>query len=105
MPALVSVVLTALLAQQIPQEAVTFRSETQLVMLPFHVIQNENHITNLKASDVILLEDGKPRQFTIFDSPETQGRIPLELVLLFDSNPKIDYFWDPKDVFRFVRPA
>ena len=105
MPALLSVALTALLAQQIPQPEVTFRAETQLVMLPFHVAQNGTHITTLKSSDIVLLEDGKPRQFTIFDSPETQGRIPLELVLLFDTNPKIDYFWDPKDVFRFVRPT
>ena len=102
MPAFLFVALAALFAQQVPQEPVTFHSETQLVMLSFHVTQDGNHVTNLKASDVILLEDGKPREFTIFDSPETQGRMPLELVLLFDTNPKIDYFWDPKDVFRFA---
>lgn len=102
MAAFLSVALFALLAQQTPQEPVTFQAETQLVMLPFHVGQDGNHVTNLKPSDFILLEDGKPRQFTVFDSPETQGRIPLELVLLFDTNPKIDYFWDPKDVFRFT---
>jgi hypothetical protein len=28
--------------------------------------------------------------------------MPLELVLLFDANPKIDYFWDPAAVFRFI---
>jgi hypothetical protein len=49
-----------------------------------------------------LFEDGKPRPFTIFDSPATKGRMPLELVLLFDVNPAIPYFWDPADVFRFI---
>jgi VWFA-related protein len=101
-PGFLSVALAVLLAQQVPQEQVTFHSETQLVMLSFHVARDGNHVTNLKSSDVILLEDGKPRQFTIFDSPETLGRMPLELVLLFDTNPKIDYFWDPKDVFHFI---
>ena len=28
--------------------------------------------------------------------------MPLELVLLFDVNPAIPYFWDPADVFRFI---
>jgi hypothetical protein len=102
MPAFLSVALAVFLAQQVPQEPVTFHSETQLVMLPFHVAHDGNHVINLKSGDVLLLEDGKPRQFTIFDSPETEGRMPLELVLLFDTNSKIDYFWDPKDVFRFV---
>ncbi|MGA7241230.1 MAG: hypothetical protein WBY44_36445 [Bryobacteraceae bacterium] len=50
----------------------------------------------------MLLEDGKPREFTIFDSPATQGRMPLELVLLFDANPPISFFWDPVEVFRFI---
>jgi hypothetical protein len=50
----------------------------------------------LKPSDVVLLEDGKPREFTIFDSASTQGRMPPELVLLFDTNPTIPYFWIPR---------
>ncbi len=95
-------VLAALLARQTPPEPVTFHSETQLVMLPFYVTQKSTHVTNLKSTDFVLLEDGKQREFTIFDRPETQTRIPVEIVLLFDTNPKIDYFWDPKDVFRFV---
>ncbi len=28
--------------------------------------------------------------------------MPLELVLLFDANPRIEYFWDPAAVFRFI---
>src|SRR5580704_3266931 len=80
----------------------TFSAQTKLVLLPFHVRQGKNFVPDLKAEDVTLFEDGKPRPFTIFDSPATQGRLPLELVLLFDVNPAIPYFWDPADVFRFI---
>jgi len=81
----------------------TFRAHTTLVLLSFHVRHDENFVRDLDARDVTLFEDGKPRPFTIFDSPATQGRMPLELVLLFDDNPAIKYFWDPAEVFRFVR--
>ena len=85
-----------------PSAAVTFQSQTRLVLLSFHVARGKNYVTNLNPADVVLLEDGKKRDFTIFDSPATQGRMPLELVLLFDVNPKIEYFWDPAAVFRFI---
>lgn len=90
--------------QQAPQEppSVTFHSQTRLVLLSFHVTHGKDYVTDLKPANVVLLEDGKQRDFTIFDSPATQGRMPLELVLLFDTNPKIEYFWDPTDVFRFI---
>jgi VWFA-related protein len=91
------------LGQEPPQPAsVTFHSQTRLVLLSFHVTHGKNYVTDLKPADVVLLEDGKRRDFTIFDSAATQGRIPLELVLLFDANPKINYFWDPAAVFRFI---
>ena len=73
-----------------------------MVLLSFHVRHGKGFVPDLKADDVTLFEDGKPRQFTIFDSPSTAGRMPLELVLLFDVNPAIPYFWDPTDVFRFI---
>jgi hypothetical protein len=98
--------LTLLLATSAaaPQEpaVVNFSTQTRLVLLSFHVRQGTQFVPDLKAEDVTLFEDGKPRPFTIFDSPATQGRIPLELVLLFDVNPAIPYFWDPADVFRFT---
>jgi hypothetical protein len=90
--------------QQPPADepTVTFRAQTHLVLLSFHVAHGKSYVPDLKKSDVVLLEDGKPREFTIFDSPATQGRMPLELVLLFDANSPIDYFWDPVEVFRFI---
>jgi hypothetical protein len=71
-------------------------------MLSFHALRGKNYAGNISRDAVELLEDGKPRAFTIFDSPATLGRMPLELVLLFDTNPKINYFWDPTGVFRFI---
>ena len=98
--------LTLLLATSAaPQQepaVVSFSAQTRLVLLPFHVRQGKHFVPDLIAQDVTLFEDGKPRPFTIFDSPATQGRIPLELVLLFDVNPAIPFFWDPADVFRFI---
>lgn len=88
-------------AQQEPA-GVSFKAQTSLVLLSFHVRHGKNFVPDLQAGDVTLFEDGKPRLFTIFESPATQGRMPLELVLLFDVNPAIPYFWDPADVFRFV---
>jgi hypothetical protein len=92
---------TSAAAQQEPA-VVSFSAQTRLVLLSFHVRQGKHFVPDLKAGEVTLFEDGKPRPFTIFDGPATQGRMPLELVLLFDVNPAIPYFWDPADVFRFI---
>ena len=91
-------------AQQPPQDQApaTFQSQARLVLLPFRVSRGKNYATDLAQSAVTLLEDGKPREFTIFDTPTSQGRLPIEIVLLFDTNPKIEYMWDPQDVFRFI---
>jgi hypothetical protein len=97
-----SLLLAASAAAQQEPAVVNFSAQTKLVLLSFHVSKGKNLVPDLKAGDVTLLEDGKPRPFTIFDGPGTQGRMPLELVLLFDVNPAIPYFWDPSDVFRFI---
>lgn len=100
-PFLTLLLATSAAAQQDPP-VVRFSAQTRLVLLSFHVKKGKTFVADLKAEDVTLIEDGKPRPFTIFDSPATQGRMPLELVLLFDVNPAIRYFWDPADVFRFI---
>lgn len=84
-----------LLAQQAPPVSTPpiFRSQTELVLLSFHVTQGKHDVTDLTPADVLLLEDGKPRDFSIFDSPAAKIRMPLDLVLLFDTNPAIPYFW------------
>jgi hypothetical protein len=78
---------TLALAQQTPQDssAPTFRSQSDLVLVPFHVTRGNLYVPDLKAGDVVLLEDGHPRDFSIFEGPDTRSRTPLELVLLFDT--------------------
>jgi VWFA-related protein len=61
----------------------TFQSQSNLVVIPFHVSQGKYYVPNLKSTDFVLLEDGKPRKFTFFEAPGSTQRT-LELVLLFD---------------------
>jgi len=88
-------------SQPDPGEPV-FRSQSHLVLLPFRVTRGKNYVTGLTQADVVLLQDGKPRPFTIFDTPGSGARLPVELVLLFDVTPRIQNLWDPDDVFRFI---
>jgi hypothetical protein len=92
LPGLLLLALGVCQGQEAPPEPVTFHAQTRLVLLSFHVTHGKNYATDLKPADVVLLEDGKPREFTIFDSPATLGRMPLELVILFDTNPRIEYW-------------
>lgn len=51
-------------------------------MVPFHVTRGDVYAQGLKAGDVVVLEDGHPRGFSIFEGPDTQRRIPVELIPL-----------------------
>src|SRR5690348_6678959 len=76
--------------------SLTFHAQTRLVLLSFHSARGANYRADLQPADVVLLEDGIPRSFTVFDSPTTNGRMPLELVLLFDTNRAAAELWNPK---------
>jgi hypothetical protein len=78
------------LGQQSPQDSSpsTFHAQSNLVMIPFHVARNNSYVQDLKTKDVVLLEDGHPRDFSIFEGPDAQSRTPVELVLLFDTTIK-----------------
>jgi hypothetical protein len=102
--ALISATVLAL-AQQTPQDsaAPTFRSQSNLVLVPFHVTRGNHYVQDLKVSDVVLLEDGRPRDFTIFEGPAMQRRTPVELVLLFDTTRMpMGGGWRVKDVYDFT---
>ena len=75
------------LSQAAPQDSSssTFQSQASLVLVPFNVVRDKLFVPDLKSSDVVLLEDGHPRSFTAFEGPATGRRIPLELLLLFDT--------------------
>jgi hypothetical protein len=90
-------------AQQPAGGPVAFQTQARLVMLPFHAARGDTNLADLSKSDVVLLEDGRPREFSIFDVPSGTDRMPVELVLLFDANPQAGELWNPADVYEFVK--
>jgi hypothetical protein len=89
-----------------------FDSNAKLVLVPFHVQRGKYFAADLQPSDFILREDGHPRAFTTFEGPNTAHPLPLELILLFDTTPRVvvskDGFptpiWalDPKVDYEFI---
>ena len=75
----------AALAQPAPREPElpAFHAQSNLVILPFQISRNKHFATDLTAADVVLLEDGVPRKFSVFEGP--QEHTPVELLLLFDA--------------------
>jgi len=73
------------------------------VLVPFNVVRGKYFALDVKPEDVALLDNGKPRGFTVFEGPGTGRRPPLELVLLFDTTTlpppesKIKVLWTPWD--------
>jgi hypothetical protein len=64
------------------QETAVFHAGTSLVLVPFHVARNSKYVSDLKAEDVQLWEDGAPRQFSVFEFAGSTKR-QVDLVLLF----------------------
>lgn len=90
----------ASLAQQPPEEPdrPAFRVQTSLVVVPFQFRRGSRSISELAPADLVLLEDGVPRSFTIFEPPPV--RLTLDIAVMFDvTNPRADQgktvgFWD-----------
>jgi VWFA-related protein len=66
------------------QGDVVFRSDSTLALTHFHVLKNDLYVTDLKVEDVVLLEDGVPRKFTVFENSSYKRTLPVEIALLFD---------------------
>ncbi len=63
------------------------RTETQLVLVPFHVVRQGKYVEGLQAKDIRLLEDGVPQDVAVFEGPpktRTGRSIPVEVMLLLD---------------------
>jgi hypothetical protein len=98
----------ALLAQE--PGAPMFGSDAKLVLVPFNVQRGKYFAADLQASDFILREDGHPRPFTVFEGPNTTHPLPLELILLFDTTPRVaasenrllSAWRDPKADYEFL---
>jgi hypothetical protein len=98
--------------QQAPQESSpAFHSESELVLTTFNVLRGLYFAPDVKPDDVVLLQDGRPRSFSIFEGPRTGRRLPLELVLLFDtttlpppgSKIKVHWTrWDREATYEFT---
>jgi hypothetical protein len=71
--AAVSLVFMAL-AWTAPQgeSGITFRTAAKLVLVPFEFVPGDGSTTPLNPADVMLLEDGAPRSFTILEPPTTR---------------------------------
>ena len=75
-----------LTAQQTP----VFRTASTLALVRFHVVHKNRYITDLKPEDVVLLEDGAPRKFTVFENAlAAAGTLPVEMTLLFDTSGSV----------------
>jgi VWFA-related protein len=77
-------------AQRPEQAAPVFRTETALGLVRFHVVRKHSYADDLKRGDVILLEDGTPREFSVFEGGRSARRtIPIEMTLLFDTSGSV----------------
>jgi hypothetical protein len=107
--ALPAIILAAALLAQQPETS-TFQTTAKFVLIPFTVARGKYLAADLQPSDVILREDGHPRNFTIFQGPNTPNPLPLEIILLFDStkNPpstpqrRVSSHWDAKAAYEFL---
>ncbi len=91
------------LAQQTSKEPAqpTLHVQTDLVVVPFQVQRGSRQGSNLKPSDVVLLEDGVPRAFTVFDAPQKHPSLQLEL--MFDvTDEERGGFWSAKALHDMV---
>ena len=62
-------------------------AEATLATARFHVVQDGRYVPGVKPEDVILLEDGAPRKFTIFENGEGSTTAkPVEVTLVFDTS-------------------
>ncbi len=72
------------------QEVPLFRAQTSLAQVRFHVTQKDRYLIDLKAADVILLEDGMPRPITVFHNAIAGGESSaVEITLLFDTSGSV----------------
>jgi hypothetical protein len=64
-------------------------------MVPFQVSRGKDYVPDLNPADIVLVEDGVPREFTVFEGP--QDHTAAELVLLFDTTTwPIGFSLEPK---------
>ena len=72
------------------QETPVFRTDSSLALVRFRVVRKNRYITDLKGEDVVLLEDGVPRKFTVLENAMAAKRtVPVEITVLFDTSGSV----------------
>jgi len=72
------------------QETPVFHTGTTLALVRFHVVQKGRYVEGLKREDVVLLDNGAPRPFTVFESAVSGRRtVPVELSVVFDTSGSV----------------
>ena len=70
-----------------------FRVSTSLAIVRFHVVKKSSYVDTVTAKDIVLLEDGKPRQIALFEGGKTKMRTsPVEVFILFDCSWGMKYY-------------
>src|ERR1035438_10005787 len=78
-------VLTLVVALPIAgQEEPVFRASTTLATVSFHVVRDKHYVDDLKPQDLVLLEDGTPRNITFFEGGRSKRTMAVDIALLFD---------------------
>ena len=67
----------------------TIRTESNLVLTPFFVVQKKKYVAGLSPEDLQVLEDGRPQKIALFEGPGVgdegaERRTPVEILLLLD---------------------
>jgi VWFA-related protein len=76
--------------RQKPGEAepgLVIRTETNLVLVPFHVVHKGKYVEDLGVEDIQLLEDGVAKRIALFEGPQggsARRTTPVEIILLLD---------------------
>jgi VWFA-related protein len=83
-------ILVAIALSGLAQDDAIFKAQSTLATIRFHAIQKDQYLIALKPEDIILLEDGAPRKFTVFENAmSSAATTPVELTLLFDTSGSV----------------
>ncbi len=73
-----------------PRDIPTFGVSTELVYLRFHVEKKGGYLDNLKPEQIRVLEDGKPQEVALLETPSIRERtIPAEVTLALDVSSSV----------------
>lgn len=93
--------LLVFLMSMSPAQQPALHVQTDLVVVPFQVRRGSRSVSDLKSTDVVLLEDGVPRAFTGFEAPPDHPS--LDLAVMFDvTDVQRGGFWNAKALHDMV---